>query len=439
MTSVTSTAPVPSSVPSSASRRARALVGILARTSGAEALAAGLTPYLALMILASVIFGGNGMHPHDVTRLARTSLGFRLSLLGAWLLISMPVARAILASRSAFYLRCLPVPAWTVVPVLAAFMTLVEAHWGWLWIVGEGPAGAGAVAVAIAAHAVLVSRPSRPWELGIAVAVVALIAATSSLPLWNLAGWPLAVSAVWRAWSSAPGRGAAGAWAAVRGGQPRLVALAAAHLATLSRRHRPLLLRWLWLAGCGALVGVFAVRSNRFAGATARTLWLTCLLPGVLFGAAGLIGPLARSAAKASWMLVACGVSAEQRRLALALALLPPALGLAGAAGALSALALSWFSWASVLALVLLGMLAAACAVAVVVTAGLRSIQGRGRDATDLLLKVAVVTGLLMLATWRFRAAGLVGATILLAGLHARLETARRDTLRSARIAQQGD
>ena len=43
-------------------------------------------------------------------------------LLGAWLLISMPAARAILASRAAFYLRAMPVPASTVIPVLTAFM-----------------------------------------------------------------------------------------------------------------------------------------------------------------------------------------------------------------------------------------------------------------------------------------------------------------------------
>jgi hypothetical protein len=417
----------------------RALATILARTAGAEALAAGLTPYLALMILAAVIFGGNGMHPHDLTTFARTSLGFRLALLAAWVLISLPGARAILAARSAFYLRCMPVPAWTIVPVLMAFMALVEVVWGWLWIVGEGPAGAGAVAVAIAAHAVLVSRPSRPSEIGIALAVVALVASTSRLALWNVAGWPLAIAAVWRAWSSAPGRGAAGAWAVVRGGQPRLIALAAAQLATLARRHRPVLVRWVWLAGCGALVGVFAVRSNRLDGRTARALWLTCLLPGVLFGAAGAIGPLARSAAKASWMLLACGVSAGQRRLAFALALLPPALAVAGAAGALSALALSRFSWSAVLELAFVGMLAAACAVAVAATAGLRSIQGRGRDASDLLLKVAVIAGLLMLATWRFGVPGLLGATVLVAALHARLETAREDARRAARIAQQGD
>jgi hypothetical protein len=197
---MTSTATVPSSgtTPSASAGRLSAFVGVLARTVGREALAAGLTPYLALLILASVIFGGNGMHARDITGFARTSPGFRLALLGAWLLISMPAARAILAARSAFYLRCLPVPAWTVAPVLMGFMVLVEAHWCWLWIIGEGPAGGGAVAVAIAAHALLVSRPARSREVAAALAVAALIATPSSAPLllWNLAGWPLAIFAV---------------------------------------------------------------------------------------------------------------------------------------------------------------------------------------------------------------------------------------------------
>ena len=63
----------PTTVAPSASRRLQAFVAILARTSGAEALAAGLTAYLALLILSSVIFGGNGMHPGELTALARTS------------------------------------------------------------------------------------------------------------------------------------------------------------------------------------------------------------------------------------------------------------------------------------------------------------------------------------------------------------------------------
>jgi hypothetical protein len=422
-----------------APRRLNAFVAILARTAGAEALAVGLTAYLGLMIVAAVIFGGNGVRPHDVTHFARRSLGFRVSLLGAWLLISMPAARAILASRAAFYLRAMPLPASTVVPVLTAFMVVVEVHWCWLWLLGEGPAGAGAVAVAIAGHALLVTRPSRPVEVASALALVALIAATANLALWNLAGWPLALVGVWRAWVSAPGRGSAGAWTLVRRGQPRLVALAAAHLATLVRRHRPILLRWVWFAGSAALCGVLAVRNNRIQGDAARALWMTCLLPGLLLGAAGSIGPLARAGAKASWMLLSCGVSAGQRRLAFALALLPPALVIGGAAGALSALAMPWISWRMVLGLSLRGLLAAACVVVLAATAGLRSIQGRGRDATDLLVRMALVAGLLMLATWRFHAAGLIVTTALVAGFQVRLPTAREDAHRSMGIAQQAE
>jgi hypothetical protein len=423
-------------VPPPASGRLKAFVAILARTSGREALAVGLTPYLGILIIASVVFGGNGMHARDLTAFARTSLGFRLSLLGAWLLLSLPAARAILAARSAFYLRCMPVPAWTVAPVLLAAMVLVELPWACLWTVGEGPAGAGAIAVAIAGHALLIGRPSRPTEIASALAVAALYAATSRLPAWNAAGWPLAAFAVWRAWVSAPERGPSGAWAVVRRGQPRSIALAAAHLVTLFRRHRSLLVRWLWLTGAAALGGVLAVRNNRLEGAAARTLWLTCFVPGALFGVAGLIGPLARTAAQAGWMLLACGVSAGQRRLAFALALLPPALGLGAGAGALSALALPG---SPVLALALLGMVASACAVALAVAAGLRSIRGRGGDASELLVTMTVIGALVMLATWRFQVPGLLGATAVAVGLRRRPATAPEDALRSMRIARQAD
>lgn len=433
-----------------ASGRLKALVAILARTSGAEARAVGLTPYLALVIVASVIFGGNGMRPHDITSFARASVGFRVVLLAAWLLMSMPAARAILTARSTFYLRCMPLPAWIITPVLLGFMVLVELPWCWLWTAGEGPAGAGAVALAIAGHALLVSRPSRASEIAGALATIALIAtgtttARGTLSLWNVAGWPLAGFAVWRAWCAAPARGSSAARAVVRRDQPRLIALAAAHLATLLRRHRPVLLRWAWLAGTGAFCGVLAVRNNGLQGGPARTLWLACLVPGLLFGAAGMIGPLARLAAKASWMLLSCGVSASQRRLAFALALLPLGLALGAGTGALSALALarpsrlSQVSWSSVLEMVLLGMLAAGCAVTLAATTGLRSIEGRGRDAANLLVKMAVLGGLLMLATWRFDYLGLLVTTALAALPGVPLGTEHEDAVRSMRIAQHAE
>jgi hypothetical protein len=429
----------PSTVAAPASRRLRAFVVILARTSGAEALPAGLTAYLGLLILSSLIFGGNGMHPGELTALARASAGFRLSLLAAWLLISTPAARAILTTRSTFYLRCMPVPCWTVVPVLLAFMVLVELNWCWLWLAGEGPAGAGAIAVAIAGHAFLVSRPSRPSEIGGALAALALLLTTGRLGLWNAFGWPLAAFGVWRAWSSAPGRGQAGAWAVVRRGQPRLVALAAAHGATLFRRHRPLLLRWLWLTGAGGLTGVLAVRNNRMDGTPARTLWLTCVLPGLLFGAAGAVVPLARTAAKAGWMLLSCGISPGQRRLAFAVALLPPAASLGAATGALSVLGLSRsFSFGRA-ALPLLGLLAAACSVVVAATLGVGAIEGKGNDARRMLVRMAVTAGFLMLATWRFGCPGLLVATAASAALGLRPTSAREEAIRTVRIAQQAE
>jgi hypothetical protein len=165
---------------------------------------------------------------------------------------------------------------------------------------------------------------------------------------------------------------------------------------------------------------------------------LTCLLPGLLFGAAGLVGPLARAAARGHWLLLSCGVTAGQKGLALTLALLPPALALGGAAGVLSAPSLSGVTWSSMLALALLGMLASACAVLVAATVGRRAIAGKGSDATALLIRMAVTGGLLMLATWRFHVPGLLVTTALAAGLSGRSGTAREDTVRAGRIARQG-
>ena len=52
---------------------------------------------------------------------------------------------------------------------------------------------------------------------------------------------------------------------------------------------------------------------------------------------------------------------------------------------------------------------------------------------------MALVAGLLMLATWRFHAAGLIVTTALVAGFQVRLPTAREDAHRSMGIAQQAE
>ena len=102
-------------------------------------------------------------------------------------------------------------------------------------------------------------------------------------------------------------------------------------------------------------------------------------------------------------MLLSCGVSPGQRRLAFALALLPPALSLGAAAGALSVLGLSRSPSVGRAELPLLGLLASACSVAVAATIGVSSIEGKGNDARRLLVRMALTAGFMMLATWRSR------------------------------------
>jgi hypothetical protein len=299
-----------------------ALVRLLGGTAGRAALGRGLTPYLGVAVVSAIVFGGNGMKAGELTGLAAVAPPFHALLLGGWLLLALPVARALLASPSAFPVRIFSVPGWAVVLVEGAGLIAVEAPWMVLWLAGAGwLAALGAGVVAAGAHALAVGRPRRGYE-----AVAAL--------LWLVgfvlgpAAWPLALPALATgtrcAWISAPESLAARAArrSIDRTSAHPLVVLAASLLAGLWRGQRALLARWCWLEAGGLAIAALALRNNApvTAERAVAIALATAVAPAVL-GSLGLAGALLRTERQARWLLDVTGTPQGAPGGAAALAL----------------------------------------------------------------------------------------------------------------------
>jgi len=171
--------------------QARALIAILARTNGAAALRRALPTYAGLFMVAVILFTGNGVRSRDIVELARASPPTRVLLLGAWLLLALPAARALFLEPSSFLLRAWPIARARMVAVLVVLLAPIEAPWILLWTKGGGMgAGAAAAALAIAGHGLILGRPRRAaevaaaalWLLAVALLPRPWLALTLALP-----------------------------------------------------------------------------------------------------------------------------------------------------------------------------------------------------------------------------------------------------------------
>ncbi len=267
------------------SRAGRAWLGTIGRPVAARAL----PTWVGVAIVASVVMGGNGLMPRDLTALAAASPRAAGVLAGAWLLLTAAAVRAALGAPGAAYLRALPGGRSAEAAAVVAAAGFVHAPWAALWLAGAGLAPA-------------------------MVAWVGMTAASVGLGL-----------------GLARGHGAprAPCWA----GPVR--ALAGVHARSLVRRRGSALVAGAGMAMLGgALAGLMV-------GHEARTLADAAVLAGAVATVALAVALTAATACVADsdrgldWLAAAAGTAAPVRRTAVALVL--GGLGLAVATVATAA------------------------------------------------------------------------------------------------------
>src|SRR5438309_295701 len=88
------------------------LLRFMGRCAGRVAFARAAPLYFGIAIAASIIFSPLGMRAAEVTHMFAAFRGFRLGLLGFWLIATTPAASALLCEPTVFILRSLPVARW---------------------------------------------------------------------------------------------------------------------------------------------------------------------------------------------------------------------------------------------------------------------------------------------------------------------------------------
>jgi hypothetical protein len=288
-------------------RAAFQLSGVLARTSWKRALYLALPPYFVLGAAAMIVFAPQGMRMRDVTSYASSHFAFRAFLLAAWVLITLPIGRAVVLDPRAFFLRALPIPRGWFLAISGVALALVHLPWFAFWLRGENLLAAFSMAMGALAIQSLAMRRVRPRSelLVVAASGTGVLLAPSPTSLVVLVpAFVLAYRSAWR-WAIEPA--GAGRHSVLRG--PRGLALASALGVTLVRAHGSAVGRALLLVILACLCASFGFRANRGwspqqLGGLSLGLWSgTCILAVVTVSR-----PLLQAEAALSWLLDLCAV-----------------------------------------------------------------------------------------------------------------------------------
>jgi len=255
-------------------------------------------------ITAAVIFGGTGMHPHDLTQLALHAPVVAGGLAVTWLLLFVPTARLLVRDDATRYLRSLPHAPWPPRVLATVAIILLQLPWLALWLVGE--------------H------------------VLGLTLAAAWTPV-------IAVVALWR--GRVPRVGSR-SW----GGPAR--ALLRVYVRALRRRASDAVIRATGLALlAGATAGLF-VRNNQLEAAEASVLATAVIAVVLVPGWVGCLLPLVEAHRASAWLAQSLGIGARTRVAVLAMAIFGVyvmAMGIAVGAAALVLGDLATAAWLAAL------------------------------------------------------------------------------------------
>jgi hypothetical protein len=292
---------------------------VLTTAAVRSAAPVGVPLYFGLALVASILFGGpNALSSKSVTTAMAASPPLALGLFSAWILLTLPIARAALDVPQTFFLRAMPVPRWQFVAISAAHLAVVELPWIALWARGEGAAPAlTAAAAAVGAHGLLIARELRAGSVAAVIAVLIAVAAPMPVPgaVRSVAALVAACIGVSAAWRRAPER------ATKRVGVPLpkapVAALATSYLIAIRRGDPAVFGRALLMTALGGIAAPIAARGHQIesaAGLSALSLGIATAT--VAIAASGIARAVLRAERRARWLLDASGTGAMARVIA---------------------------------------------------------------------------------------------------------------------------
>jgi len=299
-------------------------MAVVARLAATETLPRVAPLWLALGLVASVIFGGNGMHPRTVIRAMDGALVARAALWVAWVAAVRAAVAAGVRARGLGPLGALPVGRGLRAAPHALVAALAQLPWAVLFAVGAG--GARAIAATSTAAGLALVGATRPRRVIEALAQAALLAVALTPPAW-LPSWgaaAIAVAALAVAAESAvrwaPDRAATERRARL-GGRSAAVVLGRAHLVALGRGYLAGLGRAALVVALLAAVAGLAAANNHLGAMTALgRVSLALASAGAALAGGGAALFLMRSERQARWLLDATGTDERVRARATMLA-----------------------------------------------------------------------------------------------------------------------
>lgn len=274
-------------------------------TLGRPVLLRAVPTWLGLAVVAGVTMQGNALTAADLVGLARSSPRALLVMAGAWLLLAASAVRAAIDPPGASYLRALPGGPRLERAAVATVVAVAHLPWAGMWLAGGG------LVPALTA-----------WTVMIAGSLVVVIGAGRLERAPRPPRWRHAVPA-----------------------------LVGAHLRTLTRRRRAVVVAGAGLAATGGLFGGLLVGHGELDGEVAAIAVAVAAAIAVPAALAAATTAVARSDRDLAWVVAASGRGPGVRRAALATVLAGTGLG-AGAIVALTALAIATPAAATALAMV---------------------------------------------------------------------------------------
>ena len=317
----------------------RAVVGPAARRATAV--------WVGAAVVTAVIFGGNGMMPHDLTRLALDVPGVGLMLAATWTFLFLPTARVLVRAENATFLRSLPGPRIAPIAITALAMVAFQVPWLALWILGEGRRGLAVVG-------------------GMTIAIAALAA-------WR--------PAVWRVRSPR--------WRTAR------QALRGVYMRALRRRAGDALIRGAGLAVLAGVSGGLLVRNNALTGQHATVLGAAVIQVVLVPAWVGVLLPVREAHRASAWLARSVGLS-ERARIGVVATILAGVYVSAAAVAAAAAVVTLGGSARSSVWLVLVVLAIASCSGVLTTRALLwadRSEQAAARVVSGAVVVAAISVG----------------------------------------------
>jgi len=231
--------------------------------------------WLGCAFVVAVAFGGNGMHPRDLTTMAAEDpLGIGAILVAIWLLVFLPVARVLVREEPARWLRSLPHGRVGPRLVVGGALVALQLPWVALWLLGAREVG-----------------------------VIVIAATTLVLVALSLVRAP-ALRAHWPGWRTP------------------LRAFAAMHRAAVLRRGGDTLLRGAGIAALAGVLGGLFVRNNGLHGLPGAILGASVATIALVPARVGVLAVALDTHRRSAWLAASSGAGSIVRLGALAAALL---------------------------------------------------------------------------------------------------------------------